>query len=59
MKNKQIGWYGIFSLVVFFIALFSGGEYIEGTTMIIYYASLVSFYVFVIWGWVRLIKSND
>jgi hypothetical protein len=59
MKNKQIGWYGVISLVVFLIATIVGGDYEGGTVSLVWYASLVGFYTFIIWGWVRLIKSND
>jgi hypothetical protein len=59
MKNKQIAWYGILSVGVFFLAILAGGEYETGGVMFLYFAGLLGFWVFVIWGWVRLIKSND
>lgn len=58
MTNKQIASYSIISCVVFFIAMLSGGEYTEGITMMIYYISLIGVYVFGIWCWVRLFRSN-
>ena len=61
MKNKQIASYAIISTVVFMIALVSGGDsyYADGFTQFAYYAGIIGFYTFIIWGWVRLFKSND
>jgi len=58
MQNKQLASYAILSSAVFIIALMSGGETSEGFTMFAYYAGLLGFYTFTIWGWVRLYKSD-
>jgi hypothetical protein len=58
MTNKQIASGAIISLAVFIVAYLSGGETNEGFTMFAYYASLIGFYVFNIWGYVRLFKSD-
>jgi hypothetical protein len=58
MTNKQIATYALISLVVFIIAFLSDGEYSGGFTQFAYYAGLIGFYVFTVWGWVRLFKSD-
>ena len=60
MKDKQVGAYAIISVILFIIALASGGanEYADGFVKIIYYISLIGTYTFIIWGWVKLLKSD-
>lgn len=58
MTNKQIAWYSILSFIIFIVTLVCGGEYAtDGFVMFMYYISLIGFYTFTVWGWVRLIKS--
>jgi len=57
MKNKQIALWAIISTAVFIVAMMSGGETTEGFAMFAYYGGIIGFYVFNIWGWVRLLKS--
>jgi len=59
MKNKEIAWY---SIVGYLLAVF--GYFIndtnptDGFSLFLIYLGLVSWCVFGIWGWVRLIKNN-
>lgn len=62
MKNKQIAAYSIISLAIFIISFMSAGLSIEtadGFVKFMYYISLFSFYGFLIYGWIRLFKSNE
>jgi len=54
MTNKQIAWLGIVGFAVF-MASYLGDPSSEG---MVYYAGLIAFYAGVIWGWVRLLKSD-
>lgn len=60
MTDKQIASYAIISVIVFMIALASGGDsaYADGFTQFLYYGGCIGLYTFIIWGWVRLFKSN-
>jgi len=60
MKDKQIASYAVLSTIVFMISLIIGGdsEYADGFSMFVYYISLIGVYTFIIWGWVRLFKSD-
>jgi len=60
MKNKKIAWYGILSYLVCGIGfVISGNNPSDGLGMFLAYGGLVSWLVLGIYGWVRLIKSND
>lgn len=56
MTNKQIAIIAIVALVAFWISLVVGGEYEGGFVGFVYYGSLLCFYVFTVWGWIRLMK---
>ena len=58
MTNKQIASWNMVSIAVFILALLSGGDSQEGITMMLYFASVIGIYTFMIWGWVRLFKSD-
>jgi hypothetical protein len=61
MTNKQIAAWTIISFVIFAIAFVSGADetYADGLLKFIYIASIFGFYTFVIWGLVKLFKSNE
>ena len=60
MKNKQVATYAIISTIVYGIAYANGGaeNYAGDFTKFMYYLGVVGIYTFVIWGWVRLFKSD-
>jgi len=60
MKDKQVASYAIISTIVFMIAYMSGGagDYADGFTKVLYYVGVIGLYTFVIWGWVKLLKSD-
>ena len=58
MKDKQVAAYAIISTIVFIIATMSGGEYGDGMVKFFYWASVIGLYTFIIWGWVKLFKSD-
>ena len=60
MKNRQIAIWGLVSAIIFIIAVVVQAEqtYTDGFTQIAYYVSCIGIYVFGIWGWIRLIRSD-
>ena len=57
MTNKQIVGAALISTAVFAISMSLGGETDVGFNGFAYYAGLLGFYVFNIWGYVRLYKA--
>ncbi len=58
LKDKQIASYAIIGIIVYLIAYMSGGVNNDGMVVFFYWGGLIAFYTFVIWGWVRLFKSD-
>lgn len=56
MTNKEIASYAIISFVVFVVGMIIGGENDGGFGGFAYYAGMIGFYVFTIWGYKRLLK---
>lgn len=55
MTNKQIATLGIISFAIFTVVLIAD----EGNQGGMYWLSLAGFYTSVIWGWNRLMKSDN
>jgi hypothetical protein len=60
LKNKQVAWYSILGYVLAIIGyIIIDTNPTDGLGMLLAYGGLLVWVVLGIYGWVRLIKSND